>query len=288
MTRQTLAVEYAGSSAPAAETAVFLHGLGGWTHNWAALIDLMRTSTHCLAIDLPGFGRSEPPPDGRLTVEGLAAAVVAHLERTGHHRVHLVGNSLGSLVALRIAAQHPDLVSTLTLIAPVLPARPSAQALRVALLGLPGAARLYARHLASRDPDRQLDDLYRLIYANPALAGPEQRAVEARERQRRSELPYVSQMLAEGVRALLRTYLHRGPESPWHQARRVTAPTLLVYGRSDRLAPLRTAAHTYAAFPNPRLLTLPTTAHVPMQETPTPVAQSLKTLIKEATTTQPT
>ncbi|MFD7594446.1 alpha/beta fold hydrolase [Kitasatospora sp. NPDC059812] len=297
-----LAAEYVRSPAPAAGTAVFLHGLGGWTHNWAHLIYLLRTSAHCLALDLPGFGRSAPPPDGDVTVERQAAAVAGHLDRhldrdldrrlgrhpdhhpdrNGHRRVHLVGNSLGGLIALRLAAQRPDLVATLTLISPVLPTFPPAPALRVALLGLPGAPRLHARLLAAQSPDRQLDDLYRLIYANPALVGTEQRSVEARERRRRAELPYAQDMLAEGVRSVVRASLRRGEASAWHLARRVTAPTLLVYGRDDALVPFRTAPRAYAAFRDARLLTLPGVGHVAMQERPAPVATAIRALITEA------
>ncbi|MFJ5121336.1 alpha/beta fold hydrolase [Kitasatospora sp. NPDC088548] len=285
--QQTLAVEYVRSAAPATDTAVFLHGLGGWTHNWAGLIDLLRTSAHCLALDLPGFGRSAPPPDGDVTVERQAAAVADHLDRTGHRRVHLVGNSLGGLIALHLATRRPDLVGTLTLISPVLPTFPPAQALRVALLGLPGAPRLYSRLLAAQSPDRRLDDLYRLIYANPALVGTEQRAVEARERRRRTELPYAQDMLAEGVRALARAFVRQGEASAWRQARRVTAPTLLVYGRDDNLVPFRTAPRAYAAFRDVRLLTLPGVGHVAMQERPAPVATAIRALITEASREPP-
>ncbi|RLV04520.1 hydrolase [Streptomyces griseocarneus] len=277
-----LAAEHIRSTDPAAGTAVFLHGLGGWTHNWAGLIDLVRTSVHCLAVDLPGFGRSAPPPDGDTTVERQAAAVAGHLDRTGHRRVHLVGNSLGGLIALRIGAQRPELVRTLTLISPVLPSLPSAQALRVALLGLPGVPRLHSRLLAAQSPGRQLDDLYRLIYANPALVGDEQRAIEARERRRRAELPYAQDMLGGGARAVVRAFLRQGETSAWRQARRITAPTLLVYGRDDRLVPFRTARRAYAAFRDARLLTLPGVGHVAMQEQPTAVAVALRALWQTA------
>ncbi|MEV7184133.1 alpha/beta hydrolase [Kitasatospora sp. NPDC093102] len=278
-----LAAAYVPGAGPDAETAVFLHGLGGWTHNWAALIDRLRPSVHCLALDLPGFGRSAPPPDGLVTVGRQAAAVAGHLDRTGHRRVHLVGNSLGGLTALRLAADRPDLVASLTLVSPVLPGFPSAQALRVSVLGLPGASRLHARQLSTRSPDRQLDDLYGLIYADPSLVGAEQRAAEARERLRRAELPYAQDMLAEGVRAVVRSHLYRSAEeSAWRQARRVRVPTLLVYGREDRLVPFRTAVRAYAAFRDARLLTLPGVGHVAMQERPAPVARALLALVAGA------
>ncbi|MFJ9461071.1 alpha/beta fold hydrolase [Kitasatospora sp. NPDC101447] len=278
----TSPVADATGGAPASDTAVFLHGLGGWTHNWASLIGLLRTSVHCLALDLPGYGSSAPPPDGVVTVSRQAAAVADHLDRAGHRRVHLVGNSLGGLAGLRLAARRPDLVATLTLVSPVLPALPPVQALRVSLLALPGAPRLYARLLSAQDQDRQLDDLYRLIYADPARVGPEQRATEARERLRRAGLPHTAGMLPAGVRALVRAFLQRGPSSPWQLAHRITAPTLLVYGREDRLVPFRTAPRAYAAFRDARLLTLPDTGHVAMQERPAPVAAALRALITEA------
>ncbi|MGW6600031.1 alpha/beta fold hydrolase [Streptomyces sp. NPDC055036] len=280
--QQVLAVEYVRSTASSAGTAVFLHGLGGWTHNWARLTALMRTSEHCLAIDLPGFGRSAPPPDGKVTVERQAAAVIGHLEQTGHRRVHLVGNSLGGLVALRIAAQRPDLVRTLTLISPVLPALPPAQALRVALLSLPGIPRLHSRLLAAQSTDRQLDDLHRLIYAHPTHVSREHRTIEARERERRAELPYAQEMLSEGVRAVVRAFLSQGEGATWRQARGVTAPTLLVYGREDRLVPFRSAHRAYAAFRDARLLIVPGAGHVAMQEQPGPVAMAIRGLITEA------
>ncbi|MDH6707932.1 pimeloyl-ACP methyl ester carboxylesterase [Kitasatospora sp. MAA19] len=278
----TLAVEHVRSADPLTDTAVFLHGLGGWTHNWAGLIDLVRTSVHCLAVDLPGFGRSAPPLDGDITVERQAAAVARFLDRAGHRRVHLVGNSLGGLIALRLGAYRPDLVRTLTLISPALPVVPPYRALQVALLGLPGVPRLYSRRLAAQSPDSQLDELYRLIYADPALVGAEQRAVEERERRRRAELPYAQDMLGEGARALVRAFLRRGEASAWRQARRVTAPTLLVYGRDDRLVPFRTARRAYAAFHDVRLLTLPGVGHVAMQERPAAVAAAFHALLGEA------
>ena len=49
--------------------------------------------------DLPGFGRSAPPEDGRYTVGAHARAVIGHLERRGRGPVHLFGNSLGGAVS---------------------------------------------------------------------------------------------------------------------------------------------------------------------------------------------
>src|SRR5215207_9063102 len=57
-----------------------------------------------LAVDLPGFGRSEPlPPGVDPTPEALAAAVEDEMRRAGFDRAHIAGNSLGGWIALELA-----------------------------------------------------------------------------------------------------------------------------------------------------------------------------------------
>ncbi len=113
------------------------------------------------AVDLPGFGRSQPPPRGRYSIRGHVRAVVDVLEhvaraaRRGAGRpVHLLGNSLGGLVSLLVAARRPDLVATLTLISPAMPVYrvPPAFSRALLLLLLPGVPSLAERRLAGITP----------------------------------------------------------------------------------------------------------------------------------------
>src|SRR5580658_7556273 len=137
-------------SAPAlegAEPALFVHGLGGSATNWTDLMDLLRKppadrpdepALACEAVDLPGFGFSPVPPSGEYSIDAMATAVAALIDARGRWPVHLVGNSLGGAVCVRLAARRPDLVRTLTLISPALPdLRPRVGPLRVSLMGLP-------------------------------------------------------------------------------------------------------------------------------------------------------
>ena len=103
-----------------AEPALFVHGLEGSSRNWTDLMDLLRPRLACDALDLPGFGDSPPRPDGRYSIAALAETVVALIQKQSRP-VHLVGNSLGGAVSVRVAATRPDLVRTLTLISPALP-----------------------------------------------------------------------------------------------------------------------------------------------------------------------
>ncbi len=96
--------------------ALYVHGLGGSSQNWSALMPLLSDVVDGEAVDLPGFGDSPPPDDGDYSVTGHARAVIRLLDAEERGPVHLFGNSLGGAVATRVAAVRPDLVRTLTLV----------------------------------------------------------------------------------------------------------------------------------------------------------------------------
>ena len=91
-----------------AEPALCVHGLEGSSRNWTDLIDLLRNRLACEAMDLPGFGDSPPRPDGRYSIAALAQTVIALIEKK-QAPVHLIGNSLGGAVCVKVAATRPDL-----------------------------------------------------------------------------------------------------------------------------------------------------------------------------------
>src|SRR2546430_12262706 len=99
---------------PDAEPALYVHGLGGSALNWTDLADLLADRLDGQAIDLPGFGRSHPARS--YTIAAFAKHVARYIVQSGRAPVHLVGNSLGGAVAVRIAGTRPELVRSLTLI----------------------------------------------------------------------------------------------------------------------------------------------------------------------------
>lgn len=148
------------------EPAVLLHGLGGSATNWTDLVGLLAGQVEAEAPDLPGFGRSAPPADGRYTVGAHARAVVALLQEQARGPVHLFGNSLGGAVANRVAAERPDLVRTLTLISPALPSLSPRRLSdpRLPLLLLPGIGGVITRRLADVDPEQRARAVIELCF----------------------------------------------------------------------------------------------------------------------------
>jgi len=263
-----------------AEPALCVHGLEGSSRNWTDLMDLLRSRLACDALDLPGFGDSPPRPDGRYSIAALAQTVIALIEKR-HHPVHLIGNSLGGAVCVKVAAARPDLVKTLTLISPALPdLRPRLDLVRFPVVGLPRIGpRLIRQYQAALPPERRVAAVIATCYSNPGLYPQARFAAEVAELSRRDSLEYAAAALMGSARALTAEFLHKGRHSPWRDVTRVTAPSLVIYGQHDRLVDPRAAGRAAHSFPDARIVVLPRTGHVAHMEHPDAVAAEMAILL---------
>ncbi|MGW4749394.1 alpha/beta fold hydrolase [Streptomyces sp. NPDC004290] len=278
----SLTVRARPGNRPGLPPALYVHGLGGSSQNWSALMPLLADLVDGEAVDLPGFGDSPPPDDGDYSVTGHARAVIRFLDAGGRGPVHLVGNSLGGAVATRVAAVRPDLVRTLTLVSPALPElRVQRTAWPTALLAVPGAASFFARLTKDWTAEQRVKGVLALCYGDPGLVSEDGFRYAVEEMERRLELPYFWDAMARSGRGIVDAYTLGGQHGLWRQAERVLAPTLLVYGGRDRLVSYRMARRAAAAFRGSRLLTLPEAGHVAMMEYPETVAQAVRELIAD-------
>lgn len=100
---------------------LLVHGLGGAATNWLEVMRPLARIGDVVAVDLMGFGETAPPrPDSsRPAANARFLATLLHHLDAGPAVV--VGNSMGGLVAMLLAAEHPDLVRDLVLLCPALP-----------------------------------------------------------------------------------------------------------------------------------------------------------------------
>ena len=281
----SLAVRRSGAFDGQLPPALLVHGLGGSSLNWSALLGEVSGTVAGEAVDLPGFGSSPPPDDGDYSVSGHARSLVRYLdsaERPVRGPVHLVGNSLGGAVATRVAALRPDLVRSLTLISPALPEiPPQRSALPTALLAAPGVARLFARLSRDWTPERRVGNVLALCYGDPSRVDARAFGAAVEEYRSRQRLPYFWDAMVRSTRGLVDAYTLGGQHSLWRQAERVLAPTLLVYGGRDQLVGFRMARRASAAFRDSRLLELPEAGHVAMMEYPEAVGAAFRELVAD-------
>lgn len=109
----TLRYRDTGSGAP----IVLIHGYSAMLESMAGVAGALPDTYRKVALDLRGFGRStkfaDPARFGRLMVED----VVRLMDHLRIERAHVVGHSMGALIAANLAARHPDRVTTATLVA---------------------------------------------------------------------------------------------------------------------------------------------------------------------------
>jgi pimeloyl-ACP methyl ester carboxylesterase len=98
------------------ETILFLHGLNGYMPIWNKQIQELRAQYRCIALDLPGFGRSSKSQQYTISIFAYADAVVKFMDALKLQRVTLVGHSMGGQIALNIATRYAKRVSRLVLV----------------------------------------------------------------------------------------------------------------------------------------------------------------------------
>lgn len=244
-------------------------------------MDRLRDDVDSWAADLGGFGMSPPPRDGNMTPAGHARSLVDLIGAINNGPVHLFGNSMGGAVALQLAARRPDLVRSLTLISPALPALFATRSnMHLPVIAVPGVGeRLVPKYLET-DAGARVRGTVDLCFADPTRVSPERMAEALDEVKARDHLPYASDAFLRSLRGLLRTYLDVGPNRPWKLAERVTCPTLVIYGRKDPLVDPRAAHRVTKHFPDAHVVVLPDSGHVAQMEHPEFVAAAWERFIR--------
>uniref|UniRef100_A0A832G8B7 Alpha/beta hydrolase n=1 Tax=Ignavibacterium album TaxID=591197 RepID=A0A832G8B7_9BACT len=96
---------------------LFLHGLGSYIPAWKFNLDFLRNHFRCIAIDLPGFGRSDKHIHSG-SMEFYSKIIYEFIQSLNLGKVNLVGHSMGGQIAINCALKFPDSVDKLILIAP--------------------------------------------------------------------------------------------------------------------------------------------------------------------------
>ncbi|GAA2830932.1 alpha/beta fold hydrolase [Nonomuraea rubra] len=240
------------------EPLVLLHGLGSMRDAWNPVIPALAERFDVLAVDLPGFGESEPLPARIEPLPAALAAIVAELlQGLGITSPHLAGHSLGGWVALDLAAIRP--AASLTLVSPAglwRGATPLYQraSLRMIRWGCEHAAGLMSRLVAHR-VGRVL--VLGQTHARPARVSPDQARGSIRAMGRCPGFAATYRATAK------RRYLAGSP---------LSVPTTVAWGSRDLLLLPGVARHLDELPPGTRVGSLPGCGHVCMTDDPDAVA----------------
>jgi len=246
------------SGDPAHPPVLLLHGIGRSLEDWDPQHDRLADGYRVTSVDLPGFGLSEPMP-GRVTLAGLAEGVAATVDALGEDRpVHVMGNSLGGAVAMRLLVDRPERIATLTLVNSAGFGREVTLALRI--LAVPGLGKPLLRRIDARSAYR----IERSLFHDRAHVTKERVEFALRVAAR----PHNARVYLETARELGTL---RGVRAPWRQTLlgQVAAhprPALVVWGERDLILPATHLAAARRTFPHAATHLFPDTGHMPQIE----------------------
>ncbi len=84
-------------------------------HVWGKALELFAQDRRAVALELPGCGGCDPL-ESVPTIDVMASHVVAYIKSSGLEQVHLVGHDVAGLVAMLVAMEHPDLLSSISIV----------------------------------------------------------------------------------------------------------------------------------------------------------------------------
>jgi len=226
---------------------VLLHGLSASHHNWEHTIAAFAEGWHVVAPDLPGHGESAKP-DAPYTIDFFAGMIRSLGRELGLDEVVVMGNSLGGQIAIELAITYPRWTRALVLAAPAGGFTAPLRAIGPAL-GAAAAPRLLRLTLP-----RTLD---RCFYDRSSSACAMRRRLLA-DRLAHPDFPDFARAVARSLAGALAA--GRQP------LRRLTQPTLLVWGRNDRLVALSHSRRIMREVRHARLVVFDRCGHLPMLE----------------------
>ncbi len=237
--------------------ALLVHGFGADKEGWLPMAAWMRRTRGLLIPDLPGFGAAGAIPKARATAKAQAKALVELLDRRGIQRAHIVGNSMGGGIALRLATDYPSRVASMTLMGSVGP--------------IPVKSEVFQALDRGENPllAASSDDLPRLMQLVMTRPPPTPRAM----------LRYL------GAQKFAQRDAHAALFEGWTSApddhgvptdlASVGVPALVVHGERDRVIDAATGRALAAELPNAQLALLSSIGHMPQMELPISMARRL-------------
>ncbi len=234
------------------EDVVMLHGTSGHLEAFVRNIPALAEHYRCHAIDMMGHGYTDAP-DRPYRIAGYVEHLLAYLDAEGIERAHFIGESLGGWVAGRLAADHPDRVGRLTLVAPGgTVANPEVMAriktsTRAAVESDDIALTRRRLELLMHDADANVSDelveTRHAIYHRPSFVAAIDRLLALQEMENRQP-----DLLSE------------------EQMGAITAPTLVVWGAENPFGEIPEAERMHKCIPGSRLEIFERCGHWPQHE----------------------
>lgn len=231
---------------------VLLHGTSSSIFTWDACAKEWTKEHRVIRMDLPGFALTGPDPNNNYSIEGYVAFLHEFLQKLNVKSCYLAGNSLGGQIAYAYAAYYPKEVKKLILLDPAGYSTPKAKgSLGFALARIPVLKYLLTIITPTAVVRKSIEDVYgdNTLVTDSLVQLYEDMTCRAGNR----------------TALLKRLGMQNGDTN---LVKRITAPTMLVWGDQDYLIPLDNAYKFQRDLPNDTLVIMKGVGHLPMEESP--------------------
>lgn len=242
---------------PRGEPVVLLHGFGASKENWLPLLPFLASRYHLFILDLPGWGESQFESDARYGMDDQVERVAAWLQLAVPVPAHVVGSSMGGGISGLLAARHPNLVRTVTLMNAAGVAGSEATVFERNLMQ--GRNGLIAHNM------RGVFDLLSTVMSSRVLAALASPGAYWDLVSRRHVNEY-----------MFRNLLQHQPAAELPAFSGISSPTLVLWGVEDSVLHVSCAAVFKTLIPHAQVRLLNGIGHLPMVETPHVTARILR------------
>ncbi len=235
---------------------VFVHGLGGCWQNWLENIPAVAQTRRVIALDLPGFGRSEMPREP-ISITNYAATVDRLCERLGLGPVAVVGNSMGGFTTAELAIRTPQRVERAVLV--------DAAGITSLAMSQSRTSERFARTVVTAT--RGTPESARRMLTRPGYTALGFGIVARYPSRLRKDL-LSEQLGSVGSPGFMPAFEALSRYDFTDRLAEIACPTLIVQGTEDILVPVGDAYEYARRIPHATTLILEDTGHVPMFERP--------------------
>ena len=231
---------------------LLIHGFASSTYTFRRIIPLLQKKFSIIAVDLPGFGKSEKSTSFVYSFENYAKLMIECIHKFGFANTHIVAHSMGGQIALNMARIAPDKINKLILLSSSGYLKRSKKLLIISSY-LPFFEKVIHYYIGRKDVKYHLGN----VFFNQSLINDEL----VRE---------FGRPLAEKgfYKALIRLIRHREGDLLPKQLQDIQVPTLLIWGEEDRVVPVEVGKQLVQDLPDAKLITYEKTGHLITEERP--------------------
>jgi len=243
----------AGNGSP----VILIHGWMASSNYWEKAFNPLSRFGRVFSLDLPGYGKSERQEGGGYGISDLVKYLDRYIDKMGLEKVHLVGHSMGGIVAIQYALLHPEKVEKMVLVSSPFYPRPATLSLKLLRIPLLGRAifwagkgpigRFYLKRAFFNEEKMEeifMEDLERVSYRVMLSSMKSIQSIDLREK--------ISDL---------------------------KQPVLIIWGKEDRQVPVSVGKELQKGIKGSRLVIFDRCGHCPMVEWPQRFCHEVKTFL---------